>query len=107
PGARGWCRAARVDPTRSQLAPDMRVALPGVRGKAFVETLAASECPALTARRARRKERSGVAHDPIVWSRASGANVWDADGNRYVDLTAGFGVAAIGHGHPSVVRAVR
>jgi len=24
--------------------------------------------------------------------------VWDVDGNRYVDLTAGFGVASVGHG---------
>lgn len=33
--------------------------------------------------------------------------MWDVDGNRYVDLTAGFGVAAVGHGHPAVVEAVR
>ncbi len=31
----------------------------------------------------------------------------DADGNRYVDLTSGFGVALIGHGHPAVVGAVK
>src|SRR5262249_51742543 len=42
-----------------------------------------------------------------VWSRAFGVNVWDVDGNRYVDLSAGFGAAAIGHGHPSVVVAVQ
>src|SRR5205814_9618439 len=36
-----------------------------------------------------------------------GVNVWDADGNRYVDLTAGFGAAAVGHGAPAVVRAVQ
>jgi 4-aminobutyrate aminotransferase-like enzyme len=44
---------------------------------------------------------------PIFWQRASGANVWDVDGNRYVDLTAGFGVANTGHAHPRVVAAVR
>ncbi len=31
----------------------------------------------------------------------------DSDGNRYVDLTAGFGVAFIGHRHPEVVEAVK
>lgn len=41
----------------------------------------------------------------MVWDRAIGANVWDVDGNRYVDLTSGFGVALMGHRHPSVVRA--
>jgi 4-aminobutyrate aminotransferase/(S)-3-amino-2-methylpropionate transaminase len=33
--------------------------------------------------------------------------VVDSDGNRYVDLTAGFGVAFIGHRHPEVVEAVK
>ncbi|HEY2951282.1 MAG TPA: aspartate aminotransferase family protein [Verrucomicrobiae bacterium] len=42
---------------------------------------------------------------PIVWERAKGARVWDADGNEYLDLTAAFGVAAAGHGNPRVVKA--
>jgi 4-aminobutyrate aminotransferase len=33
--------------------------------------------------------------------------VWDADGNRYVDLTAGFAVAATGHRNPRSVKAIR
>ncbi len=44
---------------------------------------------------------------PILWLRARGANVLDVDGNRYLDLTAGFGVAAVGHRHPRVVAAAR
>jgi 4-aminobutyrate aminotransferase-like enzyme len=42
---------------------------------------------------------------PIVWERASGASVWDADGKRYIDLTAAFGVAAAGHANRRVVAA--
>jgi 4-aminobutyrate aminotransferase-like enzyme len=42
---------------------------------------------------------------PIVWERASGVHVWDAEGKRYLDLTAAFGVAAAGHANPRVVRA--
>lgn len=91
----------------SQLAPDVHTALPAERGRALVDALAATECPALTARRARRTERTGASHDPIVWAHAVGVNVWDADGNRYVDLSAGFGAAAVGHGHPRVVQAVQ
>jgi 4-aminobutyrate aminotransferase / (S)-3-amino-2-methylpropionate transaminase / 5-aminovalerate transaminase len=90
-----------------QLGPALIAAVPAERGQALVERLAASECPALTARRARRAERSGAPHDPIVWTRALGVNVWDADGNRYVDLSAGFGAAAVGHSHPDLVRAVQ
>src|SRR5436190_16423835 len=42
---------------------------------------------------------------PIVWKRAKGVHVWDADGKRYLDLTAAFGVAAAGHSNPRVVEA--
>ena len=42
---------------------------------------------------------------PIVWERAKGIHVQDANGQRYVDLTAAFGVAAAGHANPRVVRA--
>jgi len=42
---------------------------------------------------------------PIVWERAKGVHVWDAEGEKYLDLTAAFGVAAAGHANPAVVRA--
>ena len=42
---------------------------------------------------------------PIVWERAKGAHVWDAEGKKYLDLTAAFGVAAAGHANPNVVKA--
>jgi 4-aminobutyrate aminotransferase-like enzyme len=42
---------------------------------------------------------------PIVWQRARGVHVWDADGRKYLDLTAAFGVAAAGHSNARVVRA--
>ncbi|MFI9387127.1 acetylornithine transaminase [Kutzneria sp. NPDC052558] len=38
--------------------------------------------------------------------RGEGAHVWDADGNRYLDLYTGIAVNALGHAHPAVVRAV-
>jgi 4-aminobutyrate aminotransferase/(S)-3-amino-2-methylpropionate transaminase len=89
-----------------QLPPEVLIYPPGPACQRLVEILAKTECPTLTARRARRSELSGLSHDPIVWSAARGSNVIDADGNRYVDLTSGFGAAAIGHRHPSVVRAI-
>lgn len=89
-----------------QLPPAIGTPLPGPRAARLVEVLASTESPAFTTRRARRTEQSGAPHDPIVWAEARGANVVDADGNRYVDLTAGFGVAAIGHGHPRVIAAI-
>ena len=43
---------------------------------------------------------------PIFWERASGTNVWDADGNRFLDLTSAFGVAGLGHTNPRVRDAI-
>jgi len=44
---------------------------------------------------------------PIFWEAARGANVQDADGNVYLDLTGAFGVAAAGHSHPRITAAIR
>jgi 4-aminobutyrate aminotransferase-like enzyme len=61
--------------------------------------------------RLRRLEGGGLrtfAEDPpIVWERAEGCHVWDADGQRYLDLYGGFAVAAIGYGHARVVEAIQ
>jgi len=38
--------------------------------------------------------------------RGEGCYVWDADGNRYLDLLAGIAVNALGHAHPLLVSAV-
>src|SRR5664280_2359799 len=42
---------------------------------------------------------------PIIWERANGVHVWDANGRKYLDLTAAFGVATTGHANPRVVKA--
>jgi 4-aminobutyrate aminotransferase/(S)-3-amino-2-methylpropionate transaminase len=88
------------------LLPRIASPVPGALAEAWVERLAHAECPALTLRRARRQEKAGAAFDPIVWSTARGANVQDVDGNVYVDLSAGFGAASVGHAHPHVVQAI-
>ncbi|MCA9565424.1 MAG: aspartate aminotransferase family protein, partial [Myxococcales bacterium] len=82
--------------------PTLRTEIPGPESKRWVEALAQTECPAITARRSRRQEKGGVGQDPIVWERASGSNIEDVDGNVYVDLTSAFAVAGIGHAHPRV-----
>jgi acetylornithine/succinyldiaminopimelate/putrescine aminotransferase len=70
----------------------MRTAVPGPRSQELAKRLAAVECPEVT----------DVASHPIFWERGSGANVFDVDGNRYVDLLAGFGAACLGHAHPDL-----
>ena len=41
-----------------------------------------------------------------VLVRGSGAHVWDADGQEYIDLLAGIAVNCLGHAHPAIIRAV-
>ena len=77
--------------------PDLRVPPPGPASKALADRLRAVESRNVTYR----------ADDwPIFWESATGANVRDADGNVYVDLCAGFGVALLGHSHPAVSAAI-
>jgi acetylornithine/N-succinyldiaminopimelate aminotransferase len=44
---------------------------------------------------------------PISLVRGEGAYVWDAEGNRYLDLFPGWGCNLLGHCPPRVVEAVR
>ena len=39
--------------------------------------------------------------------RAENAEIWDADGNRFIDFAGGIGVLNVGHRHPKVVAAVK
>jgi 4-aminobutyrate aminotransferase / (S)-3-amino-2-methylpropionate transaminase / 5-aminovalerate transaminase len=39
----------------------------------------------------------------LCMDRGEGAVLWDVDGNRYVDLLAGVGVASLGYAHPRYV----
>jgi 4-aminobutyrate aminotransferase/(S)-3-amino-2-methylpropionate transaminase len=47
-----------------------------------------------------------LSEPPVFWQRGRGANVWDVDGNRFVDLSAGFGAAVLGYAHPEIADAV-
>ena len=43
---------------------------------------------------------------PVYIERGTGAQVWDVDGNEYVDFHNGFGVMCVGHANPRIVEAV-
>lgn len=42
----------------------------------------------------------------LIYSRGFGCNVFDADGNRFVDLAAGFGAQLLGHCHPELTQVI-
>jgi 4-aminobutyrate aminotransferase-like enzyme len=76
--------------------PVLHTGIPGPRSQALAQRLAHVESPNIT-----RLEPA-----PIFWAAAHGANVRDVDGNVFVDLTAGFGVASAGHSNPAVTAAI-
>ncbi len=79
--------------------PEIVVPPPGPRARELSEALRELEAPGVN---------TLFAGEPsLLWEEARGANVRDVDGNIYIDLTSGFGVAAVGHRHPRVVEAVR
>lgn len=38
----------------------------------------------------------------LIWKKAEGAYIYDADGNKYIDYQAAFGPFVLGHNHPYV-----
>lgn len=44
---------------------------------------------------------------PFVMDHGKGVEVWDVDGNRFIDMMAGIAVLSTGHSHPQVVKAVQ
>lgn len=84
-------------PAPATLPPALATDIPGPRSRALAARLARVETRDVTCL---------APEPPIFWERAAGSNVWDVDGNRFVDLGAGFGVANAGHAHPRVVAAI-
>lgn len=74
---------------------------PGPRSRELSRRIAAVEAPGVNTLPSTPDAVS------LFWEEAEGARVRDVDGTSYIDLTSGFGVAAVGHRHPRVVAAVR
>jgi glutamate-1-semialdehyde 2,1-aminomutase len=47
-----------------------------------------------------------IGRDPIFVDRAHGADLFDVDGNRYVDYVCSWGPLVHGHAHPAVLQAI-
>src|SRR6185436_18833044 len=62
----------------------------------------ANEIQALEARHVLQTYR----RQPVTFVRGDGVRLFDADGREYLDLLSGIGVAALGHAHPGLTRAI-
>ena len=45
--------------------------------------------------------------NPIFFEKASGAYLYDADGNQYIDYIGSWGPMIMGHSHPEIVKAIK
>ncbi len=69
--------------------------LPGPKAKALIKRDSAVISPSYP---------RGV---PFVMDHGKGTEVWDVDGNRFLDFAAGIAVVSTGHSHPKVVKAIQ
>jgi 4-aminobutyrate aminotransferase len=74
--------------------PHIKTELPGPKASALIARDAAVVSP------------SYPRDYPFVISHGRGAEVWDVDGNRFIDFAAGIAVCSTGHSHPAVVAAI-
>jgi 4-aminobutyrate aminotransferase len=76
-------------------SPHIRTPLPGPKAEALLKRDAEVVSP------------SYPRDYPFVMSHGKGAEVWDVDGNRFLDFMAGIAVCSTGHSHPDVVNAIK
>lgn len=87
-----------------------KVALSSHEGKAsprIITDLPGPKAKALLARDAQVVSPSYPRDYPFVMDYGRGAEVWDVDGNRFIDFAAGIAVTSTGHAHPEVVEAIK
>ena len=76
------------------LRGSQRLSVPGTRGSSLV----ARDAAVLAATMGRVY--------PFAMEKGLGSEVWDVDGNRYLDMAAGIAVISTGHSHPAVRQAM-
>ncbi|MFN8454397.1 MAG: acetyl ornithine aminotransferase family protein [Anaerolineae bacterium] len=81
--------------TVKEFSPRIITELPGPKAKA------------LLARDAKVVSPSYPRDYPFVMDYGRGVEVWDVDGNRFIDFAAGIAVTSTGHAHPTVVQAIK
>ncbi|HLV97750.1 MAG TPA: 4-aminobutyrate--2-oxoglutarate transaminase [Ktedonobacterales bacterium] len=66
-----------------------------------------SRTPTLLQQRAQHVPRGVSNMHPIFIAQAQGAQLWDIDGNEYIDFAGGIGVMNVGHSQPKVLQGVQ
>ncbi|SFN63998.1 4-aminobutyrate aminotransferase apoenzyme [Roseovarius lutimaris] len=92
-------KAAAKPKTNISVVPDVAVDV--------VASVGAQNNAALLKRREAAVARGVVSAAPVFASHAENAELWDVEGNRYVDFAGGIAVLNTGHRHPKVIAAAK
>jgi len=92
-------KAAAKPKTNISVVPDVAVDV--------VAPVGAQNNAALLKRREAAVARGVVSAAPVFASHAENAELWDVEGNRYVDFAGGIAVLNTGHRHPKVIAAAK
>lgn len=95
-------KSTRKSATKSKSAPKMTVVETNPATLPEGQTNAA-----LIARREAAVPRGVASAAPVYAKYAENAELWDVEGNRYIDFVGGIGVLNTGHRHPKVVEAAK
>ncbi|WP_370312301.1 4-aminobutyrate--2-oxoglutarate transaminase [Sagittula sp.] len=88
--------------TRTRTATEKAKSAPSVTA----QTSSASNA-ALLARREAAVARGVASAAPVFADRAENAELWDVEGNRFIDFAGGIAVLNTGHRHPDVIAAAK
>lgn len=80
--------------------PELRGPVPGPLSLSSYTRLEKVEAPVFLDRRSQRQQPR------IMFAQGRGANLYDLDGNRFVDLAAGFGALVLGHRPRALLRSI-
>src|SRR5258708_39056134 len=75
--------------------PHIRTALPGPKAQALLARDFAVTTPSLPR------------DYPFVMAKGRGVEVWDVDGNRFLDFAAGIAACSTGHAHPAAGQTIK
>lgn len=83
---------------------------PHANGTGTIGSTASSRYHSSSTKSAIDAEHKLAAHNyhplPVVFAKASGVDVWDPEGNHYIDFLSAYSAVNQGHCHPGLVKAL-
>lgn len=103
----GSPKSSRAKSKAKTETPKAKSKIQSVTESATAPRVASDSNAALLARRAAAVPRGVASAAPVFAAHAENAELWDVEGNRYIDFAGGIAVLNTGHRHPKVIAAAK